>query len=306
MNFVDTHAHLDFAENPQAWIDGAKGAGVSKIICVGTSVDASRKCVEIADKYTTSEFKIFASVGIHAQDGKADIGKFGSLTKCIEELRKILDPLITKVKRGKQVENDKVVVGVGECGFDIRRTSDNLQGLVVSRQVTTDKEIDFQRELFEAQIKLAKELDLPLLIHCRNAWEETFELLEQIQGTTSPMLVRGRTSNFSSVAPGLFHSWTGGWDEAQKALELGFYISFSGIVTFKNAPLVQEVAVKMPLDRMLLETDSPYLAPEPMRGSPNEPKNVRIVAGSIAKLRGISLDELAKITSKNAAKLFGI
>lgn len=293
---VDTHAHLDFINNPKEWVKNAQSDGVSKLICVGTSVDASRKCAAIAEKYSRplkrhshgsgnletgfsinprmtehNDLQIFASAGIHAQDGKDDIEKYGSLEQCIKIL--------------KQVRNDAGrVVAIGECGFDIKFTTDN-------QQLTTDKEIEFQKELFEAQINLAAELNLPLIVHCRNAWEETFDLLSN---------VNGQLSNID----GVFHSFTGDWQAAKQTLDLGFYISFSGIVTFKNAPHVAQTAQKIPLERMLLETDSPFLAPEPIRGSPNEPKNVKIIASFIASLRNVPIVEIAEATSRNAETVF--
>lgn len=301
---VDTHAHLDFTDDVEGWIKRAKENGVGKIICVGTNVDASRKCVEIAQKYSSKDsgqalrlhsgqlkgsesyrtarmtkakgLKIYATVGIHAQDGKGDIDKFGSLDKSIDELKQIL----------RSAQDDKTVVGVGECGFDFKVTSYKLQ-------VISDKEEKFQKELFEAQVELAVELKLPLVVHCRNAWKETFDLLRRFS-TRSNNKLRG-----------LFHSWTGDWEAAQKALDLGFYISFSGIVTFKNAPNVQEVTKKMPLEKMFLETDSPFLSPEPLRGKQNEPKNVKIIAEFIARLRDLPVDRLTDVTSKNAGRLFG-
>ena len=141
------------------------------------------------------------------------------------------------------------------------------------------------------------------MIHCRNAWEDTFRLLSMVYRQTT--------------LRGVFHSWTGNWEAARRTIDLGFYISFSGIVTFSNAPDIQDVAKRMPIDKMLLETDSPYLTPEPMRsGGPpsrkfrrmrqNEPKNVKIVASFIASLRNVSLDELSGVTSRNAEGLFGI
>lgn len=258
---VDTHAHLDFTNDKEGWCQRAKEAGVNKIICVGTSVEASRECVEISEKYSSDDLQIYATVGIHAQDGKSDVDKFGSLEKCILQLK-------------QTALSSEKVIGVGECGYDFRDQSPE----------TRDQE--FQRELFAAQIELAAELGLPLLIHCRNAWKETFELI----------------SNFQ--LRGLFHSWTGDWEAAKRVLEMGFYISFSGIVTFKNASKVQEVAKKMPIDGMLLETDSPFLAPHPLRGSKNEPKNVKITASFIAQLRNVPVDQLASVTSKNVGRLF--
>ena len=254
---VDTHAHLDFSDDVDGWIARAKEKGVSKIICVGTSVEASRQCVEIAQKHSSNDLQIYASVGIHAQDGREDIQKYGNP---IGELEKI-------------AKSSKKVIAVGECGFDFR-------------DGTSDEEKKFQKEIFEAQIGLAAQLKVPLLVHCRNAFAETFELL-------------GKSS-------GVFHSWTGDWEAAKRAIDLGFYISFSGIVTFKNAPNVQEAAKKMPIERMLLETDSPFLAPEPVRGSKNEPKNVRIVAEFVASLRNLSPEHIAQETSENAERLFGI
>ena len=188
--------------------------------------------------------------------------------------------------RKKIVHSPNKVVGVGETGLDYRLTTDK-------GQLTTNKEKAFQRELFGEQIKLAAQLKLPLVIHCRNAWDETFNLLSD---------VRCQLSNVT----GVFHSWTGNWKTAQKALDLGFYISFSGIVTFRNAKDIQEVAQKVPLGRILLETDSPYLSPEPLRGKPNEPKNVKIVAQFIASLREIPFDKIAEVTSRNAERLFRI
>ena len=273
MTLVDTHAHLDFADDVEGWIERAKADGVNKIICVGTSVEASKKCCDIANEHSSDDLRIYATVGIHAQDGKGDIKKYGSLLSCYITLK-------------QTAESSDKVVAVGECGFDFKVTSDKLQ-------VISDKEKKFQKELFEAQIRLAAELNLPLVVHCRNAWEETFDLLRKF------------STRSNSKLRGLFHSWTGNWEAAQKALDLDFYISFSGIVTFKNAPEVQQLAGKMPLDRMLLETDSPFLTPEPFRGKTNEPKNVKIVAEFIARLRDLPADRLADVTSKNAERLFG-
>jgi len=316
---VDSHAHLDCVEDPNAVIGQAKSDGVSKIITAGTSIESSKKSIEIVDKYSSRDLKIYATVGIHPRDGKDDVEKYGYLKNCIIELRKIL----------KQVQDDKIIVGIGETGLDYRLTTDNLH-------LTTNKEKKFQGELFEAQVKLAAELDLPLIIHCRNAWDEIFDSISKIQTPNSKL-------------KGVFHSWTGDWQAAQKALDLGFYISFSGIVTYKqslrssslnkfgtaglkNAKEIQEVAKKAPLDRILVETDSPYLIPEPLRsGGPpklttrlsttirrrlvehnwrvcnkNEPKNVRIVAQFVAGLRNLPFDEIAEATSQNARQLFGI
>lgn len=242
----------------------AKEAGVTTIINVGTSIDASRQSIEFANN--TDLVDVYATAGIHAQDGKNEVQKFGS--NYIKEL-------------GRVARSSNKVVGIGECGFDFYLPGEK-------RIVTVDKDKEFQTKLFEAQIELAKELDLPLVIHCRNAWNETFELIEKYKPR------------------GLFHSWTGTVELAKKALDLGFYISFSGILTFKNAGQIPEVAKMVPDDRILVETDSPFLSPVPLRGKTNEPKNVKITAQFLANLRGIPFDEISGITTDNAKRLFGL
>ncbi len=273
--FVDSHAHLDFLDDLNFVLDRAKQAGVSKIVTIGTSIECSRKCIEIAEKYSDKDLQIYATCGIHPEDGIGDVKKYGSVEKIIAELSML-------------AKTSDRVVGIGECGLDYyldghRKTSD------------TDKK--FQRELFGAQIKLTADLDLPLVVHCRNGWEEIFEIIKA--SGSDP--VQGATLN---NLRGVFHSWTGNWQAAQKAIELGFYISFSGIVTFKNASLIQEVAGKVQADRILVETDSPFLAPVPLRGQKNEPENVKIIASFLADLRNLSLNALTSFASLNAQKLF--
>ncbi len=284
MGLTDTHCHLDMIEDPKIALLRAKEAGVTTIINVGTSIDASRQSIEIAEG--TDLVDVYATCGIHAQEGPKDVKKYGSLDKCME---------ILKEQILNQVQDDKKkVVGIGECGMDYFLEATD------KGEATSDKQKVEQRELFEGQVKLAIDLDLPLIIHCRNAWNETFELLWTFFGRSSKK--------------GVFHSWSGTVEQAKKALDLGFYISFSGIVTFKNAGEIAEVAKMVPDDRILVETDAPFLTPR--RGSPslkfqgasktNEPKNVRITAQFLANLRGISLDELSGITTGNAKNLFGL
>src|SRR3989344_4792458 len=226
---VDSHAHLEVIDDLQSAFDRAKVAGVDKIITVGTSMESSKQCIEIAKDYSNEDLKIYATCGIHPKDGKADVDRLG-LFSCFKTLKQL-------------AISSKSVIGVGEAGLDYYPT-------------TTGPEKKFQRELFEEQIKLARELKLPLVVHCRNAWDKIFRLLT--------------IDNRQSSLKGVFHSWTGDWNAAKKALALGFYLSFSGIVTFKqslrsstssaglkNARQIQEVAKKAPLDRILIETDSP-------------------------------------------------
>jgi len=166
-------------------------------------------------------------------------------------------------------------VAIGECGLDYYYDHSPR---------------DAQHTAFAAQIRLAHQRRLPLIIHTRDAWDDTFDIL-RAEGTPE------RT---------IFHCFTGGPDEARRCLDLGATLSFSGIVTFKGAPEVQAAALACPLDRMLIETDSPYLAPMPHRGKPNRPAWVPHVGRFIADLRGVDADVIADATSTNAAVLFGL
>lgn len=166
------------------------------------------------------------------------------------------------------------VIAIGETGLDYYRSTGDLE---------------WQRDRFRSHIRVAKQMNKPIIVHSRAAKLDTIRLLREEQADR----VRG-----------VMHCFAEDWEMAQQALELGFYISFSGIVTFKNARAIQEVAMKMPLDRMLIETDCPYLAPEPMRGKPNEPAYVRYTAEYLAALRGVTLSELAIQTTSNFFTLF--
>lgn len=168
------------------------------------------------------------------------------------------------------------VVAIGETGLDYYR----LEG-----------DLEWQRERFRRHIRVARKLDKPLIIHTREAAVDTLRILEEESGGD----VRG-----------VFHCFTETWDVAQEALALGFHISLSGIVTFKKATQVHDVAQRVPLDRLLVETDAPYLAPVPHRGKLNHPALVRHVAEDVARLRGMPLDQLARATTENFHRLFGI
>ena len=170
--------------------------------------------------------------------------------------------------------NDDKIVAVGETGLDYYRSSGELA---------------WQKERFRQHIRAAKASQRALIIHSRQAKADTLQILKE--------------ENAQSIG-GVMHCFTEDWEMAKAAIDLGFYISFSGIVTFKNAKELQEVAKKVPLDRLMIETDSPYLAPMPHRGKSNEPSFVRLVADFIAELRGISVEELAEKTTENFFKCF--
>jgi len=174
-----------------------------------------------------------------------------------------------------EIAQDSRIVAIGETGLDYFRIE--------------DQDMTWQRDRFKRHIAAAKIVNKPLIIHTRSAADDTMRILKE-EG--------------ADQCRGVMHCFAEDWDVAKKALDLGFYISFSGIVTFKSATNVQEVALKCPIDRVLVETDAPYLAPVPLRGKLNEPANVRHTAKFVADLRGISLESLAKTTTENFFNLF--
>ena len=173
-----------------------------------------------------------------------------------------------------QLADHPKIVAIGETGLDYYR----LKG-----------DLEWQRERFRNHIRAARSCNKPLIIHCRSAADDTLRIMREEGADT---------------VGGVMHCFTEAWEVAQGAMELGFYISFSGIVTFKNAKALKEVAAKVPLDRLLIETDSPYLAPVPYRGKVNEPALVRFVAAEIARLRDLPVEKIASISSDNFFRLF--
>ena len=188
---------------------------------------------------------------------------------CYEDVK---EPTVDELIEIGQSDN---IVAIGETGLDYFRIE--------------DQDMTWQRDRFVRHIEAAKELNKPLIIHTRSAADDTMRILKE---------------NQADQCRGVMHCFAEDWDVAKKALDLGFYISFSGIVTFKSATQVQEVARKCPLDRVLVETDAPYLAPVPLRGKTNEPAYVRHTAQFVADLKGLSLESLAETTTNNFFELF--
>src|SRR3989344_8123578 len=265
---TDTHCHLyfkDFDSDRHQMIGRARKTGVSFFVQVGASLNDSRQAVELAKQYDD----MVASAGIHPclVGRQAHCAENTEIDADIAELRKIA------------LENKDKVVAIGECGLDFGKSGE-----------IEDNEKKLQIALFEAQIVLAQELKLPLIVHCRNAHKEVAQMIYD--------------SGFK-IHGAVIHCFTGNWDDAKRYLELGCFISFSGIVSFKKkAEAIQEAALKMPLDRLLIETDAPYLAPEPHRGKRNEPAFIKNIIQSIADSRGASFDEIEKATDQNARKIF--
>lgn len=252
---IDSHAHLDdrrFDKDRDKLIKRLKEDDVDIVINPGADFLSSVKSVKMSEDYDN----VYAAVGIHPHDAKS----------MDDETINVLRDL---AKKGK-------VVAIGEIGLDYHY--DNSPR-------------DIQKKRFREQIKLAKELNLPIIVHDRDAHKDTFDII---------------SDEFDGKLTGVIHSFSSSVEMAKKYIDMGFYISFSGPITFKKAKQPKEVAKEIPVDHILIETDSPYLTPEPHRGKRNEPLNVRYVAGMIAELKGISFEEVAKKTAENTKKLFNI
>jgi TatD DNase family protein len=258
--FVDSHAHIDgeeFDADRDEVLARAREAGVATILNVGTGDPhggSLERGVEVAERHEG----VYAAVGVHPHDAR------------------LFDEAAAERVRGI-VRGSPRVVAWGEIGLDYHY--DNSPR-------------DVQREVFRGQLRMAREEDLPVIIHSREADEDTVAILEEEW--------RG------SRRAGVLHCFGGGAWMAKRALGLGFYVSFAGTVTFKKAEPLREVALGVPLERLLVETDCPFLAPVPLRGRRNEPAFVVETARFLAALRGESLEEFARVTSSNFARLFAL
>lgn len=252
---IDTHCHLDFErfnEDRQAVVDRAMQAGVQRIIIPGLDL---RNCTAVL-KLTEQYENVYAAVGVHPNSTAQWQDDW------IDELR--------------QLANHKKVVAIGEIGLDNYWDK--------SPQAT-------QRWALRPQLKLAAELNLPVIIHNRDANEEIIRVLAE-----SPLA--------GHEGAGVLHSFSGDWGTAQAALQMGFYIGFTGPLTFKKSVELRRIAATVPDDRILIETDAPFLTPEPYRGQRNEPAYVAQVAAQLAEIKGVATAVIAKQTTENALRLF--
>ncbi len=254
---IDTHCHIsdiEFDPDRDAVIEAAIAAGVKKMIVIGTGIASSQRAIVLAEQYPF----IWATVGLHPHDAK----------ECDANLLNTFREMVAHPK----------VVAIGEMGFDLFYNHSSLE---------------MQRHAFTEQIRLAKEKQLPLVIHTRDAWPETFDLFEKEDIATHAKHVGV-----------VLHCFTGDKEIAKRATDLGCYLSFSGIMTFKKAFDIQAAAVSVDMNKVLLETDAPYLAPQGKRGKRNEPAYVTLVAKKLAELRNIPFDVLCETTTRNAERLF--
>ncbi len=251
--YFDTHAHIDdrrYNETRYSVIKGARGGGVSFIVNIGSDIESSKKSISLAEK---NDF-IYAAVGVHPHEAQ-------NLTA--EDLM-VLEKLADHPK----------VKAIGEIGLDYHYDFSDRAS---------------QAFVFSKQMEIAKKLNMPVVIHCRDAIKDTLDILRQYDGMR-----------------GIMHSFSGSVETAEILLDMGYYLSFNGIITFKNAHRAREAVARVPRDRLLIETDCPYLTPEPFRGQVNTPNMVAYVAAAVAEIWGVSPEEVAAVTLENGKRIYGI
>ncbi|UCD50949.1 MAG: TatD family hydrolase [Phycisphaerales bacterium] len=256
MVLIDTHCHLTFEPldaNVTAVLQRSRDAGVTGWITVGTNLADSRTVVELARLHEN----LYGAVGIHPHDAK-------------EADDQALDEL-------KELARNEQIVAIGETGLDFH--------------YNFSKQPD-QKRVFAAHLEIARELDLPVIVHCRNAFDETVEILDE---------------HGAGVGRVVFHCFGGSAEQAKKLLERGYHISFTGVVTFKNADTARRAAQAVPLDRLMVETDCPYMSPEPVRGQkPNEPALMVHTAELLAQLKGVRPGEFERASTETTRRFFGL
>lgn len=260
MEFFDSHSHYNdekFNEDREQIIKETYEAGITKFVCAGYNIESSLFSLEISKKY---EF-IYSICGISPND----------IPQSEQQLWKDIDEISQIVKNN----NSKKLVAIGEIGLDYYWNKENKE---------------LQKQAFIKQIELANELELPIVIHSRDASVDTLDIIR----------------NNKVEKAGIFHCCQLNQELVRQALELGYYISFAGPITFKNSKNAPEIIKMVPMDRILIETDSPYLSPEPNRGKRNDCRNVKYVAQKIADVKGITIEEVAQKTYENAMRIFNI
>jgi TatD DNase family protein len=255
MKLIDTHCHLtfdDLGRDIDAVIARSREAGVTGWITVGTDPQHNRKAIELAERFEN----MYAAIAIHPHDAKAVTADI------LKELRALA--------------HNKKVVAIGETGLDYHYNFSSHEE---------------QKSVFAEHLKIAAELNLPVIVHCREAFDETMEILEQFGGDRKVV----------------FHCFSGSGEQAKIVLDKGFYISFTGVVTFKNAEAIREAARIVSIDRMMVETDCPYMSPEPMRKQKiNEPALMVHTARRLAELKGMDLADFAEAVTATSRAFFGL
>ena len=249
----DTHAHMNdpaFDEDRKEMILGLKDKGVDFVMNVGCCLESSGDCIKLAEEYPF----VYASVGSHPD----------SADEVNEEV----------IEKYRQMAKHPKVMAIGEIGLDYYYET-------IPREV--------QQKAFRMQMALAKELDMPVIVHERNAHDDGMRIVKEFKGVT-----------------GVFHCYSGSAEMARQLVDMGWYIGFTGVLTFKNARKAVETAERIPLERIVLETDCPFMAPEPHRGKRNDPGYLPYMAQRLADIRGIPAEDVIRITTENAKKLYRI
>lgn len=249
----ESHAHFDdskFDEDRDEVIKSLKAYGIDKVINVAADMHSSLRCIELAKKY---DF-VFASIGVHPHDVKSMME---------EDLERLIALAVY----------DKVIA-LGEIGLDYYYEN-------------SPKEV--QKLWFREQMSIAKDLELPIIVHSRDAAQDTFDLIKEMK---------------AHEVGGVIHCYSGSKEMAQRYVDMGFYLGIGGVVTYDNAKTLKEVVKAIPLEALLIETDCPYLSPVPKRGKRNDPRNLNYIAEVISQIKGIELEEVLQITYNNGMKLF--
>ncbi|MDL5054245.1 TatD family hydrolase [Oscillatoria laete-virens NRMC-F 0139] len=270
MELIETHAHLDYPDfdaDREELIAQATAAGVTQIVSIGTKASSSRAAVELAARYP----QVHAAVGWHPTDCE----------DAPEDVVAVLEPLARQPK----------VAAIGETGLDYHHLPSESLGPEAAQEERDALDLPYkkkQESIFRQQLDLAVRLGLNVVVHQRDAFEDCLRIMTEYRGKLR----------------GVWHCFVNGPDQARRIFEIGSLISFTGIVTFKNARELHETVKALPLEMMMVETDCPYLAPVPFRGKRCVPAHTRLVAEQIASLKGVTLDEVARATTANARDFF--
>lgn len=258
MNLIDSHAHIDapqFDDDREAMLQRCRDAGVQTLLAIGTGPGPQK--LDAALPYAEQHDWIYTTVGIHPHDAK-------------EVTQTHLDELVRLARHPK-------VIAWGEIGLDY---------------FYDHSPRETQAEIFRVQMELAHAAKLPIIIHCRDAWDDCLDQIERHWKSTA--------------LAGILHCFTGSIQHAKRGLDMGFLVSFAGNSTYPKAQSIRDVAAQLPLDRILIETDAPYLAPQPFRGKRNEPAYVAEVAKTLANVRNLAPEDIAATTASNFRRFFGI
>lgn len=274
MEFFDSHSHYNdekFNNDREEIIKKTYEEGITKIICAGYDISSSKISIELSNKHKN----IYSIVGISPNDV---VDKMQNISTQIKEIEEMIAKEQKTENKKEDIKNQQVnkIVAIGEIGLDYYWNKENKQ---------------IQKQTFISQIELANKYNLPIVIHTREAIEDTINILKNV---------------CISNKQGVFHCCPLNKELVKQALNLGYYISFAGPITFKNSKNAQEIVNMVPLNKILIETDSPYLAPEPKRGTRNDCRNVKFIAQKIAEYKNITIEEVAKATYENTCNIFNI